>query len=325
MATKKVLVAGGAGFLGSHLCRSLLDDGMEVVCVDNLGSGRQENVADIQDHANFRFLEDDIRKSSNLPIVDEIYHLASRASPADFTEFPVRIALTNTEGTRHLLEHAVDCDARILYASTSEVYGDPEVHPQPESYNGNVNIRGERGCYDESKRFGETLTVAFEKRYDLDVRTARIFNTYGPRMRPNDGRVIPTFITQAIQGEDLTIYGDGSQTRSFCYVQDMIAGLRSLMETDGLQGEAVNIGIENEVTIGALAEMVLKECDTESEIVYQPLPQDDPQRRRPDISKARRLLDWEPEVSLETGLRRTFEHFRSHEHGIVNQDPSTRP
>lgn len=318
MEPPTVLVTGGAGFLGSHLCESLVADGKEVICVDNLGSGRETNLDGLRDEDRFRLRTADVREVTDLPPADRIYHLASRASPADFTEFPVRIALTNTEGTRRLLQHAVECDARMMYTSTSEVYGDPEIHPQSESYNGNVNIRGERGCYDESKRFGETLTVAYERRYDLDVRTARIFNTYGPRMRPDDGRVIPTFLSQALRNEALTVYGDGSQTRSFCYVDDMIAGLRALMDTEGIQGEAINLGRENEVSIQTLAEMVVDICETETEIVYEPLPEDDPRRRCPDISKARRLLGWEPEVSLEGGLEQTLKHFRTNE-GITSR------
>lgn len=309
MTSDSVLVAGGAGFLGSHLCESLVADGYHVYCVDNLGSGRRQNVGHLLEDARFEFLEEDVREPGELPAVDAVYHLASRASPKDFTEFPVNIALTNTRGTKNLLDHAVECDARMLFASTSEVYGDPEVHPQPETYNGNVNIRGERGCYDESKRFGETLTVAYEKEYDLDVRTVRIFNTYGPRMRPDDGRVVPTFLSQALAGDDLTIYGDGSQTRSFCYVDDMVAGLRALMERDGLQGEVVNVGNEREVTIQRLAEVILELVDTASDIRYEPLPADDPQRRQPDISKARELLEWEPTVGLREGLTSTLEHF----------------
>ena len=257
MTDKLALVAGGAGFVGSHLCDSLLDDGYEVLCIDNFGSGRPRNVEHLLDHPRFTLQKEDIRQPLALPPVDEIYHLASRASPEDFTDFPVRIALTNTEGTRNLLDHAVACDAKMLFASTSEVYGDPEVHPQPESYTGNVNIRGPRGCYDESKRFGETLTVAYEREYDLDVRTARIFNTYGPRMRPDDGRVIPNFVSQALSGRDLTVYGDGSQTRSFCYADDMVRGLRTLMDTEGLQGEVINLGNEREITIMELAETIL--------------------------------------------------------------------
>jgi UDP-glucuronate decarboxylase len=303
------LIAGGGGFLGSHLCDALLDDGYEVLCVDNFGSGRPQNVDHLRDHPQFRLLKEDIRQPLALPPVDEIYHLASRASPDDFTNFPVRIALTNTEGTRNLLDHAVACDAKMLFASTSEVYGDPEVHPQPESYTGNVNIRGPRGCYDESKRFGETLTVAYEQEYDLDVRTARIFNTYGPRMRPDDGRVIPNFFLQALNGRNLTVYGDGSQTRSFCYVDDLIRGLRALMDTEGLQGEVINLGSDNELTVFELAEEMLDLCDTESEIVYEPLPEDDPSRRQPNLTKARELLDFNPTVDLRDGLSRTVKQF----------------
>ncbi len=313
MTETTALVAGGSGFLGSHLCAALLHTGREVICVDNLGSGRRGNLADIRDHPRFTLREADVREEIDLPPADEVYHLASRASPKDFTEFPVRIALTNTEGTRNLLEYAVEHDARMVYASTSEVYGDPEVHPQPESYNGNVNIRGERGCYDESKRFGETLAVAYERRYDLDVRTARIFNTYGPHMRPDDGRVIPNFLSQVLRGDPLTIYGDGSQTRSFCYVDDTIAGLRALMETDGLQGEVVNIGRENEITIRQLADIIDEIVDGEVGVTTEPLPEDDPSRRCPDISRARRVLDWEPEVPIREGLQRTLDYFRTHE------------
>lgn len=308
--TLTALVAGGGGFLGSHLCTALVEDGHEVICIDNFGSGRRENLAHLEDHPRFMLIEADIREPLGLPAADRVYHLASRASPTDFTEFPVQIALTNTEGTRNLLDYAVKHDARMVYASTSEVYGDPEVHPQPESYTGNVNIRGPRGCYDESKRFGETLTVAYEKRYDIDVRTARIFNTYGPRMRADDGRVVPTFVTQALDGEDLTVYGDGTQTRSFCYVNDMVAGLRALMDQPGLDGEVVNIGRENEITIRTLADRILEHCDTDSDLIFEPLPEDDPERRRPDISKAQELLTWEPIVSLSEGLRQTISYFR---------------
>lgn len=317
MTQQTALVAGGGGFIGSHLCDALLDDGYELFCIDNFGSGRPQNVDHLRDHPQFTLQQKDIRQPLTLPPVDEIYHLASRASPKDFTEFPVRIALTNTEGTKNLLDHAVACDAKMLFASTSEVYGDPEVHPQPESYSGNVNIRGPRGCYDESKRFGETLTVAYGREYDLDVRTARIFNTYGPRMRPDDGRVIPNFLSQALDNRDLTVYGDGSQTRSFCYVDDLISGLRSLMNLDELRGEVINLGSEHEVSIMDLAEMVLTVCDTESEIIYEPLPEDDPEQRRPDISKARKLLDFDPTVELETGLERTVAYFSN-----ASSDPS---
>jgi UDP-glucuronate decarboxylase len=306
MEQQTALVAGGAGFIGSHLCDSLLTDGYTVLCIDNFGSGRPRNVEHLLDNPQFSLQEEDIRRPLALPPVDEIYHLASRASPKDFTDFPVRIALSNTEGTRNLLDHAVACDAKMLFASTSEVYGDPEVHPQPETYTGNVNIRGTRGCYDESKRFGETLTVAYEKEYDLDVRTARIFNTYGPRMRPDDGRVIPNFLSQVLNGRDLTVYGDGSQTRSFCYVDDLVRGLRALMDTEGLQGKVINLGSDNEITILNLAKEILDLYDTTGEITHEPLPEDDPSRRRPDLTKARKLLGFDTEIGLREGLQLTI-------------------
>ncbi|WP_267639836.1 UDP-glucuronic acid decarboxylase family protein [Haloarchaeobius amylolyticus] len=311
MTPQRALVAGGAGFIGSHLCDTLLDEGYRVYCIDNFGSGRSGNIDHLLDNPRFELQEVDIRQPLALPPVDEIYHLASRASPQDFTDFPVRIALTNTEGTRNLLDHAVACEAKMLFASTSEVYGDPKVHPQEESYTGNVNIRGPRGCYDESKRFGETLTVAYEQEYDLDVRTARIFNTYGPRMRPDDGRVIPNFVTQALTGRDLTVYGDGSQTRAFCFVDDLIRGLRRLMDAEDLQGEVVNIGSEQEVSINELAETVLSLCDTDSGLTHKPLPEDDPAKRRPDLTKARDILGFEPEVDLKNGLERTIEYVKT--------------
>jgi len=304
-----VLVTGGAGFLGSHLCEWLLSDGKEVICLDNFGSGRRANIEDFEDHQRFSVISRDVRIPGSLPSVERIYHLASRASPADFTDFPVNIALANTQGTRRLLDHARACNARMVYASTSEVYGDPEVHPQPETYAGNVNIRGVRGCYDESKRFGETLTVAYQRRYGVDTRTVRIFNTYGPRMRPDDGRVVPTFITQALRGDNLTVYGDGEQTRSFCYVDDLIEGLVSLMRVDDPEYTVYNIGKENERTIKELAHEVLDLVDTESEIVHEPLPEDDPSQRRPDITRAKRDLNWKPELPLRLGLNNTIDYF----------------
>ena len=313
MMGRRAIVTGGAGFLGSHLCEALLEHGADVICVDNFGSGQLDNITGLQEHERFTVLNVDIREDPELPPADRIYHLASRASPADFTEFPVQIALTNTQGTRFLLEHAVEHDATMLFASTSEVYGDPEVHPQPERYNGNVNIRGPRGCYDEAKRFGETLAVAYHDEYDVDVRTVRIFNTYGPRMRPDDGRVVPTFLTQALQGEDLTVYGDGSQTRTFCYVDDLIRGLQRIMKCDSMKGDVVNIGGQNEISIATLAETVLELCNTESELVYEPLPEDDPSRRRPDTNKAERLIDWDTETDLHDGLQRTMEYFQEYQ------------
>lgn len=311
MSERSSLVAGGAGFLGSHLCESLLDDGHQVYCLDNESSGQPKNVESFRDRDQFSYIKGDVCDLPDLPSVDEVYHLASRASPKEFNEHPIEIARSNTEGTRNLLEYCVDCGARMLYASTSEVYGDPKEHPQTESYNGNVNIRGPRSCYDESKRFGETLVVAYEREYDVDVRTARIFNTYGPRMRKDDGRVVPTFIRQALNGEDLTVYGDGTQTRSFCFVEDEIRGLRRLTETDGLNGEVVNIGSDDEVTILELAKVVLSAIESSSEITHEPLPKDDPERRQPDITKANTLLDWWPETELEDGIEHTVQYFNT--------------
>jgi len=307
----RVLVTGGAGFLGSHLCETLVSEGHDIVCLDNFGSGQKKNIEHLLDEPNFELIDRDVRTPSSLPSVDRIYHLASRASPEDFTEFPVKIALANTQGTRRLLDHARACDARMVYASTSEVYGDPEEHPQKETYNGNVNIRGVRGCYDESKRFGETLTVAYNRRYNLGVRTVRIFNTYGPRMRPDDGRVIPNFVTQALRGEDLTVYGDGQQTRSFCYVDDLIRGIVDLMRADDLEYDVYNMGKQNERTIEELAKEVIEATDSSSKIVYEPLPEDDPSRRQPDITRAKSDLDWEPEIPLNKGLNKTVSYFRS--------------
>ncbi len=305
----RILVTGGAGFLGSHLCERLLSDGYEVICLDNFGSGRRENISAFDTDPSFTVIDRDVCMPGALPSVDRIYHLASRASPADFTKFPVDIALANTQGTRRLLEHARACDSRMVFASTSEVYGDPEVHPQPETYAGNVNVRGIRGCYDESKRFGETLTVVYREKYAVDVRTARIFNTYGPRMRSDDGRVVPTFVSQALCGDDLTIYGDGEQTRSFCYVDDLIAGLVSLMRVDNPEHGVYNLGKESECTINELASEVLTVTDTDAKIVYEPLPADDPSRRKPDLTRAKKELDWKPEILLNKGLKETVAYF----------------
>jgi len=307
----RVLVTGGAGFLGSHLCERLVSEGHEVVCLDNFGSGQKKNVRHLLDKSNFESIDRDVRTPSSLPRVDRIYHLASRASPEDFTEFPVKIALANTQGTRRLLDHARACDAHMVFASTSEIYGDPEEHPQKETYNGNVNIRGARGCYDESKRFGETLTVAYNRRYDLGVKTVRIFNTYGPRMRPDDGRVVPNFITQALRGDDLTVYGNGQQTRSFCYVDDLIQGVVSLMRANETEYDVYNMGSQSERTINQLAKEVIESTGTTSGIVHEPLPEDDPNQRKPDITRASRDLDWESETSLRDGLKKTIPYFES--------------
>ncbi|MFD1562782.1 UDP-glucuronic acid decarboxylase family protein [Haloarchaeobius amylolyticus] len=309
----KVLVTGGAGFLGSHLCEQLLSAGQEVYCLDNFSSGRRHNITSFEGNDSFHLMDRDVRTPSSLPQIDRIYHLASRASPADFQEYPVQIALANTQGTRQLLDHARACGARILFASTSEVYGDPEVHPQPETYNGNVNIRGIRGCYDESKRFGETLAVAYRRKYDIDARAVRIFNTYGPRMRPDDGRVIPTFINQALNDEDLTVYGDGEQTRSFCYVDDLVDGLISVMNHSNPNYDVYNIGRANERTILELAEEITELIETNSGIVFEPLPEDDPTRRKPDLSRVHNDIGWYPEIDLSSGLENTISYFQEHE------------
>jgi len=309
MSGERVLVTGGAGFLGSHLCEALVGDGHEVVCLDNFGSGRPDNVAHLEGDEQFELLDADVREPPSIDGLDAVYHLASRASPADFERHPVDIALTNAEGTREVLELARENDARALLASTSEVYGDPEVHPQHEGYNGNVDPRGPRAPYDEGKRFAEALATAYGREHGLDVRTVRIFNTYGPRMRPDDGRVIPNFLTQALSGRDLTVYGDGSQTRSFCYVTDLVAGLRAVMDAGGLGGEVFNLGNPDERTIIELAEVVVDVVDTDSGITHEPLPEDDPSRRRPDVSKVRSRLGWEPTVGLRDGVKRTVGYF----------------
>ncbi|RDI70451.1 UDP-glucuronic acid decarboxylase family protein [Halopelagius longus] len=308
---KHAVVTGGAGFLGSHLVDDLLESGYRVTVLDNYGSGRPENLSHLEDE-NLDLREHDVRDPfPEFDGVDTVYHMASRASPRDFESHAVEIALTNSQGTKNALECARRYDAKTVIASTSEVYGNPEEHPQKESYNGNVNIRGPRAPYDESKRFSEALSIAYDQSYDMDIRTVRIFNTYGPRMRHDDGRVIPNFLSQALSGDDITVYGDGSQTRSFCYVTDLIGGIRKLAEAPAsdVSGEVVNVGNTHEITIERLAEIVLDAVDTDSEITYLPLPKDDPEVRCPDISKARRLLGWEPEVPLEEGLDRTIEQF----------------
>ncbi|GAB7013716.1 NAD-dependent epimerase/dehydratase family protein [Halolamina salina] len=305
------VVTGGAGFVGSHLVDSLLDDGFRVTSLDNFGSGRPSNLEHI-DTSRFDSLEHDVREPfPELDGVDYVYHFASRASPTDFESHPVEIALTNSEGAHNALEFARENDARTVLASTSEVYGDPEVHPQHEEYNGNVNVRGPRAPYDESKRFSEALAVAFQQQYDVDIRTVRIFNTYGPRMRPDDGRVIPNFLSQALRDDDLTIYGDGTQTRSFCYVSDLVAGIRAFADADPAvaAGEVINLGNTHEIEIRELAEIVIEVLDADSDTVRRELPEDDPELRRPDIGRAQELLGWEPTVGLEEGLERTAEQF----------------
>jgi UDP-glucuronate decarboxylase len=312
-ARPHAVVTGGAGFLGSHLVDALLDDGYQVTTLDNYSSATRANLAHLDDNERITIREHDVCDPfPAFESVDRIYHLASRASPADFDSHPVEIALANSEGAHNAFECAREHDTPVVIASTSEVYGDPEVHPQHEAYNGNVNPRGPRAPYDEGKRFMEALATAYGRQHDLDVRTARIFNTYGPRMRPDDGRVVPNFLMQALRGEEHTVYGDGTQTRSFCYVSDLIRGLRALGDAspETVSGEAVNLGNTREITINTFAEAVVDVLDTDSTVGHYDRPQDDPDLRRPDTTRARRLLDWEPEVPLATGVERTAAYFR---------------
>ncbi|MBI2957383.1 MAG: SDR family oxidoreductase [Chloroflexi bacterium] len=304
-AKGRVLVSGGAGFIGSWLCRRLLDDGYRVVCLDNLSTGSRENLRGL----DVDLIQADVTGPVDVK-ADYIFDLASRASPVDFETHPIDILLTNSRGAQNMLEMARKSSARFLFSSTSEVYGDPLQHPQREDYFGNVNPVGIRSCYDESKRFAEAMTMAFHRTHGTDVRLARIFNTYGERMRPEDGRVVPNLVGQAIAGQPMTVYGDGSQTRSFCYVSDMVEGLVRLMFKDGIAGTVVNLGNPHEVTVLEIARVIKKLTGSKSEIVHRPLPPDDPVRRRPDISRARELLGWQPLVGLEEGLGRTIEYFR---------------
>ncbi|MES2135460.1 MAG: UDP-glucuronic acid decarboxylase family protein [Pseudomonadota bacterium] len=303
------MVTGGAGFLGSHLVEALLDAGHEVLCVDNLFTGTKDNLAAVIGHPNFEFMRHDITWPLYVE-VDEIYNLACPASPIHYQHDPVQTTKTSVHGAINMLGLAKRLDARILQASTSEIYGDPSIHPQPESYWGNVNPIGPRSCYDEGKRCAETLFFDYHRQHALEIKVARIFNTYGPRMHPADGRVVSNFITQALNGEPITIFGDGSQSRSFCYVDDLIDGLVRLMDSPaGLTGP-VNLGNPNEFTIRELAEQVIALTGSRSKIVEQPLPPDDPRQRRPDIGKASAELGWEPKVQLSEGLARTISYFK---------------
>ncbi len=308
----RVVVTGGAGFLGSHLCDRLLSDGHQVVAVDNLITGRTVNIAHNMDRDGFSYIRQDVSEYLDIDgDVDFIMHFASPASPVDFERVPIQILKVGALGTHNALGLARAKGAGFFLASTSEVYGDPQVNPQPESYWGNVNPIGVRGVYDEAKRFAEALTMAYHRKHGIDTRIVRIFNTYGPRMRPADGRVAPSFITKALRGEPLTIFGEGRQTRSFCYYEDLMEGIVRLMRS-GEHGP-VNIGNENEITILELARTILRLCDSDSEIVFRPLPQDDPQLRRPDTTRAREILDWEARVTLEEGMGKTIEYFRSND------------
>jgi dTDP-glucose 4,6-dehydratase len=296
------VVTGGAGFLGSHLCDYLIERGHRVICVDNLDTGSLENVAHLRDES-FQFLNHDVTEHLEIDGgVDVVYHLAALASPIDYLRMPLHSLKVGSYGTHNALGLAKFKRARVLLASTSEVYGDPQVHPQPETYWGNVNPIGPRGVYDEAKRYGEAMTMAYHGQQGVDTAIARIFNTYGPRMRPNDGRAVPTFVRQALEGKPLTVFGDGTQTRSFCYVDDLIRGLVALAESE--EHLPVNLGNPREFTLNELAETVLRITGSKSEIVHEALPIDDPQVRQPDITRAKQLLGWQPEIQLEEGLRR---------------------
>jgi dTDP-glucose 4,6-dehydratase len=335
------LVAGGAGFIGSHFCERLLKEGFRVICVDNLITGRMENIAHLLDHPTFLFIEHDVSEPFDLESLlaksqdltpstrplRHVAHLASPASPKDYQRYPIETLRAGAQGTYNLLELALQHRARFLLASTSEVYGDPEVHPQPESYWGHVNPVGPRSCYDEAKRFAEALTMAYHRQHGLDVRIARIFNTYGPRMRLDDGRLLPTFMAQALRNEPLTVYGDGTQTRSLCYIDDLVEGLYRLMRwVPGLSSQVpgarsqqpdgspptpiFNLGSPDEVRILDLAKEIIALTSSRSEIVFEPLPEDDPKVRRPDTTKAQKLLSWAPQVPRVEGLRRTLPYFQ---------------
>jgi UDP-glucuronate decarboxylase len=307
---KRVLVTGGAGFLGSHLCERLLAQGCDVICVDNFYTGAKDNIAHLIGNPYFELIRHDVTFPLYIE-VDEIYNLACPASPIHYQRDPVQTTKTSVHGAINMLGLAKRLRARILQSSTSEVYGDPEVHPQTEDYRGSVNPIGPRACYDEGKRCAETLFFDYWRQHNLPIRVARIFNTYGPRMHPDDGRVVSNFIVQALAGKPITIYGDGSQTRSFCYVDDQIEGLMRLMAAPDEVTGPINIGNPREMTVKQLAEAVVAMTESRSEIVYKPLPADDPMQRRPDISLARRVLGWEPTVALEQGLERTIAYFRA--------------
>ncbi len=310
MSAKKVLITGGAGFIGAHLCARLVQEGYEVWCVDNLLTGRRENITPFLSNPNFHFLQHDVTQPlSFADSLDYVLHLASPASPSDYGKYPIETLQAGAFGTYYMLELARQKEAIFMLASTSEVYGDPEVNPQPESYWGRVNPVGPRSCYDEAKRYAEALTMAYHRCYGLDVKIARIFNTYGPLMRPHDGRVVSNFCWQALHNKPLTIYGDGTQTRSFCYIDDMIEGLYRLLQS--YESGLVNLGNPDEVTILALAKEIIELANSRSEIVFEPLPADDPKVRCPDISLAKERLGWEPKVTRREGLRRTLDYFRS--------------
>lgn len=312
---EEILITGGAGFLGSYMCEALIESNARVTCLDNLSSGLASNIAHLKDNENFQFIEHNISNPINFETeFDLVIHMASRAAPFEFEKYPIQILKANTLGIWVALGIAKKHSARFVYTSTSEIYGnpDPKFVPTPETYNGNVNPIGPRSCYDEAKRAGEAFVVAYRQEHNMDTRMARIFNTYGPRMRADDiyGRAVPRFIDQALKGEDITVFGDGSQTRSFTYVSDQIDGLLRLADLDRGRGEVINIGNNKETTILELAELIKRLTNSSSKITFHPLPEDDPKRRCPDISKAKKILGWEPKVSLEEGLKNTIKWFK---------------
>lgn len=319
-ATKRILVTGGAGFLGSHICERLVGEGHDVICLDNFFTSQKTNVAHLLDLSNFELIRHDV----TLPIfleVDEIYHMACPAAPGHYQFNPIKTTKTSVIGSINMLGMAKRCGAKILQASTSEIYGNPEVHPQPESYFGNVNTLGPRACYDEGKRAAETLFMDYHRMNGVNIRMVRIFNTYGPRMHPYDGRVVSNFIRQALTGQDITIFGDGSQTRSFCYRDDLVEGIVRMMNGPDEFVGPVNIGNPGEFTIRELAELVIEITGSKVQLVEKPLPADDPARRRPDISLAKENLDWEPKIALREGLEKTIDWFQSIE--LANYRPPT--
>jgi len=313
----RVLITGGAGFLGSHLCDCLLDKGDQVIALDDLITGKADNIAHLAGNNNFKFIKQDVTEYIYIKgDLDYILHVASPASPVDYQKYPIQTLKVGSLGTHKTLGLAKEKKAKYLLASTSEIYGDPLVNPQKEDYWGNVNPIGKRGVYDEAKRFAEALTMAYHYYHKVDTRIARIFNTYGPRMRRDDGRAVPVFLNQAIQGKPLTVFGDGSQTRSFCYVSDLVEGIYRLMRWEG--SEPINLGNPNEMTILEFARKVVELTHSKSEIVYKTLPEDDPRVRRPDITRAREHLKWEPKVELEEGLKRTLDWFKEMSDEVVN-------
>jgi len=310
MKKKTILVTGGAGFIGSHLCKRLLNENHNVICLDNLFTGSLKNIESLKNDNNFEFVNHDITKPYYRDNIDEIYNLACPASPIHYQSNPIKTVKTCTIGVINMLGLAKKNNAKILQASTSEVYGDPEIHPQKEDYNGNVNTLGYRSCYDEGKRCAETLFMDYKREHNLNIRIVRIFNTYGPNMTKNDGRVVSNFILQALKGDDITVYGDGSQTRSFQFIDDLVNGLMKMMNSDTVG--PINLGNPIELSMKDLATMVIRLTNSSSNIIYKDLPKDDPKRRRPDINLAKSILDWSPIIDLETGLKKTINYFTTH-------------